>query len=156
MVKNGQKSIWKKIDHCVLKKIMQGVCGENFSSLAWKMAKLAFLMLHSGQNWSKVNLKNIWPFCYEKDQTRALWWKFQLSSMKKAKLAFLMLHSGQKWSKVNLKKIWPLCLKKIRQGVYGENFSSLAWKMAKLAFWCCTVVRNCQKSNWKKFNHCET
>ena len=40
-----------------MKKIRQGLCGENFSSLAGKMAKLAFFILHSGQNWSKVNLK---------------------------------------------------------------------------------------------------
>ena len=87
MLHSGQKSIWKKIDHYVLKKIRQGVCGENFSFLAWKMAKLAILMLHSGQKWSKVNLKKIWPFFYEKDQARALWWKFQLSSMKNGKVS---------------------------------------------------------------------
>ena len=32
-----------------MKKIRQGLCGENFSFLAGKMAKLAYLMLHSGQ-----------------------------------------------------------------------------------------------------------
>ena len=52
---------------------------KNFSCIALEIAKLAFFMLHSGQKWSKVNLKKIWPFCYEKDQARALWWNFQLA-----------------------------------------------------------------------------
>ena len=56
VVKNGVKSIWKSFYHCDLEKIRQEVCGENFSFLAWKMAKLAFLMLHSGQKRSKFNL----------------------------------------------------------------------------------------------------
>ena len=65
VVKNGQKSIWNFSDHCVLKLSRQRVSGENFSLLAWKMAKLAFLMLHSGQKWPKVNLKFFWPLCFE-------------------------------------------------------------------------------------------
>ena len=87
MIKNGEKSIWKIFDRCVLKKIWQGVCCENFRPLVWKMAKLALLMLHTGQNWSKVILKRIWPMWFEKDQARALWWKFQLSSMTNDKVS---------------------------------------------------------------------
>ena len=82
VVKNGQKLIWKRFDHCFMKEIWQGVCCENFSFLAWKMAKLAFLMLHSGQNWWKKNLKKKSPLFLEKEQARGLWWKFQPSKMK--------------------------------------------------------------------------
>ena len=113
-LKNGKVSIsyvaqWSKVIlekkiHCVMKKIRQGVCEENFRSLVWKTANIAFLMLHSGQKWSKLNLKNFWPLCFEKDQARALWWKFSSLAWKMANLVFLMLHSGKKWSKVILKK----------------------------------------------------
>ena len=61
---HGQKSIWKKIDHCVINKIRQGLCGENFSFLAWKMAKFVFMMLHSGQN-GQNSIKKNWQLCYE-------------------------------------------------------------------------------------------
>ena len=37
----------------------KGVYGENLSSLAWKMAKIAFLMLHSGRKWPKIDQKKI-------------------------------------------------------------------------------------------------
>ena len=80
-----------------MKKIRQGLCGENYSFVAWKRAKLAFLMLHSGQNWSKVNLKKIWPLCFEKEQARCLWWKFQLFSMKNGKVG---IFDVAQWSKI--------------------------------------------------------
>ena len=62
-MKNGKVSIlgvaqWSKkvkilfdksFDPSVLKTSRPGVGGENHSTLAWKMAKLAFLMLHSGK-----------------------------------------------------------------------------------------------------------
>ena len=104
MVKTGQKSIWKKFDHFVMKKIRQGLCGENFSSLAGKMAKLAFFMLQSGQKWSKVNLKNIWPLCFEKDQARGVWWNFQLASMKNGKVS---IFDVAQWSKFFQIDFWP-------------------------------------------------
>ena len=45
-----------------MNKIRQGVCSENFSFLAWKMAKLAFLVLHSGQKMVKIHFDKIWNF----------------------------------------------------------------------------------------------
>ena len=49
MVKIGENSIWKMLTPFFKKKSRQGVRGENFSSLAWKMA---FLKLHSGLKWT--------------------------------------------------------------------------------------------------------
>ena len=137
MLHSGQKwskVILKKIDHCVLKKIMQGLCGENFSSLAWKMAKLAVLMLHSGQNWSKVILKKIWPLCFEKDHARALWWKFQLTSMKNGKVSIFDVAQWSKLVKSQFEKNLTILLWKRSGKGSGENFSLLAWKRANLKF----------------------
>ena len=119
MVKNGQNSFWKKIDHCVINKIRQGLCGENFSSLAWKMAKFVFLMLHSGQKWSKVNLKKIWPLCFEKDQARGLWWKFQLSSMKNGKVS---IFDVAQWSKMV-------------KSQFEKNLTTVFWKRSGKGLW---------------------
>ena len=54
-------------------------------------------MLHSGQKWSKVNLKKKWPLCFEKEQARGLWWRFQLSSFKKDKISIFEV---AQWSKM--------------------------------------------------------
>ena len=98
----------KKFDHCVMKKIRQGLCGENFCSLEWKMAKKHFLyctVVKTGQLsfWKKFD------HCVMKKIRQGLCGEnFSFLAWKMAKLAFLMLHSGQNWSKVILKKIWPL------------------------------------------------
>ena len=143
MVRNGQKSIWKKNPLCY-EKDQARVLWWKFQHSRMQNGKVNIFYV---AQWSKLvnsQLVKIWAVCFDKDQARALWWKFQLSSMKIANLVFLMLHSGQKRS---IWKNFDHCvMKKIRQGLCGENFSSLECKMAKLAFLCCTVIKIGQKS----------
>ena len=110
VVKHGEKSIWKNHDYCFLKKSRQWDCCENFSFLAWKMAKLAFLMVHSGQKWSKVILKKLWPLCCERDLARGLWWKYQLSSMKNGKVCIFDVAQWSKLVKSQFEHFWPMFL----------------------------------------------
>ena len=95
---NGQKSIWKKNDHCGLKMIMHNVYGK--IPLAGKMAKLAFLMLLSGRKWSKVNLKKSLKKCVLKNIKYGVSIKnFTSPAFKMAKLALLTMHGGQNCQK---------------------------------------------------------
>ena len=73
------------------------------------MAELA-LMLHSGQNWSKVNLKKFDHCVLEEIRQEFSVENFTSIASKMAKLAVLMLHSGQNSSKVNLAQFENLVL----------------------------------------------
>ena len=109
-MKNGKVNIfdvaqWSKLVKSQFeKKIRQAVCGENFSSLAWKMAKFVFLMLHSGQKWSKINLKKFNNCIMKKIRQGPLWWKFQLSSMKNCKVSIFDVTQWSKFVKSQFEK----------------------------------------------------
>ena len=106
------KSHFKKKSQLCFEKDQARVLCWNFSFLAWKRTNLVFLMLHSGQNWSKVILKKNWPLCYEKDQARVLWWKFQFSGMKKGKVS---IFDVTQWSK-------------LVKSHFEKNLTNLFWK----------------------------
>ena len=134
-----------------MKKIGQGLCGENFSSLAWKMAKLAFFMLHSGQNWSKVILKKNITTVLWKKISPGLWGEnFSSLAWKIAKLAFFMLHSGQNWSKVNLKKFWPLCFERDQARGLWWKFQLSSMKNGKVSIFDVAQWSKMVKSQFEK------
>ena len=133
-----------------MKKIRQGLSGENFNTLAWKMGKLAFLMLHSGQNWSSqfdhCVLKKIWQgLCSE---------NFSSLTWKMAKIVFLMLHSGQKWSKVILKQIWPLCFEKDQARVLWWKIQLSSMKNGKVSIFDVAQWSKMAESKFEKNDHC--
>ena len=139
----------QKIFDCVFKKSRQGVCSENFSSVAWRMAKLEYYVAQWSKR-SKVNSKQIWQLCFEKDQARVLWWKFKLSSMKNGKVSIYDVAQWSKMVKSQFEKFWPLCFGKDQARGLWWKFQLCGMKNGKVSIydvaqWSKMVKSQCEK-----------